>query len=670
MSKFVTFLGALLLAHSHNLVDFDRLCAEFPIDPLVTALRMLLQVYVPLAFLTMAVVRMSASQRQQDRQRAFTVLHEEILPQMVVHFRTLGSPEYSKVCLEYYTRLNYWKEHRPDLYAMFAENGARVLNEVSIELIHAWVACHFVMVQMAYSDYRQSAEAFCTRSPMMTLQRTFNHLACIEKKDYGTNSAYNQLAEDAAAVGKSLRKLLHHVRQTAPDRVIQETSSAHGLEQSLYDEFVGALTPCMFVPRHVDHIINEARDGIMRDLASPANAAMVNETLTSWKKLFYNEDATAWRMRPVTELTNYFEGKWLPTYIEGTTRKIIRLATAAQASEATAWEAPMQGQLISIESFADIKEIIEDWINALPQPTRAYRSRKEMQSPTPAPSTADETDTYSVSSDETRIDPEDLLVSNNSDREHGDLPPRYGRMPDITICTVTFRDERLLMRERPIKVTVGLDHYATARNIMNDMQADLQANFEDLPTKRSRGTPDEFNQGELPKTRPAAIDPATPVVVCVRCGDFSAHAEAGDPNPEQATTIALHRYIRDHVSVQYDSALDALAACDWPQAIYIANAVLRDCGHLDARGLNLDWTNRALTMGIVAIATVAQGVEILNSDSMDDPIVRSQAIELLCEAKDVVNECLEGSTVVERWISAGARDGAGVTMHKKLANRA
>jgi len=141
MSKFVTFLGALLLALSHNSADFDSLCADFPLDPFVIALRMLLRVYVPLAFLTMAVVRMSASPRQEDRQRAFTVLHEEILPQMVVHFRTLGSPEYSKVCLEYYTRLNYWKEHRPDLYAMFAENGARVLNEVHAHM-HACMRAH------------------------------------------------------------------------------------------------------------------------------------------------------------------------------------------------------------------------------------------------------------------------------------------------------------------------------------------------------------------------------------------------------------------------------------------------------------------------------------------------------------------------------------------------
>ena len=132
------------------------------------------------------------------------------------------------------------------------------------------------------------------------------------------------------------------------------------------------------------------------------------------------------------------------------------------------------------------------------------------------------------------------------------------------------------------------------------------------------------------------------------------------------TTIALHRYIRDHVSVQYDSALDALAGSDWSQAIYIANAVLRERGHADARDLNMDFTNRALTMGIVAIATAAQGVETFNSDSIDDPLSRTRAMELLCEASDVVNECLEGQDGVQRWISAVARDGAGITMRKNL----
>ena len=105
---------------------------------------------------------------------------------------------------------------------------------------------------------------------------------------------------------------------------------------------------------------------------------------------------------------------------------------------------------------------------------------------------------------------------------------------------------------------------------------------------------------------------------------------------------------------------------DWSQAIYIANAVLRERVYADARDLNMDFTNRALTMGIVAIATAAQGVETLNSDSIDDPLTRTRAMELLCEASDVVNECLEGQDGVQRWISAVARDGAGITMRKNL----
>ena len=61
-------------------------------------------------------------------------------------------------------------------------------------------------------------------------------------------------------------------------------------------------------------------------------------------------------------------------------------------------------------------------------------------------------------------------------------------------------------------------------------------------------------------------------------------------------------------------------------------------------------------MGIVAIATAAQGVETLNSDNIDDPLTRTRAMELLYEASDVVNECLEGRDGVDRWISADTRD--------------
>jgi hypothetical protein len=69
---------------------------------------------------------------------------------------------------------------------------------------------------------------------------------------------------------------------------------------------------------------------------------------------------------------------------------------------------------------------------------------------------------------------------------------------------------------------------------------------------------------------------------------------------------------------------------------------------------------------MVAFATAAQGVETLNSDSIDDPLTRTRSMELLCEASEVVNECLEGQDGVQRWISAVARDGAGITMRKNL----
>jgi len=159
MSKFVTFLGALQLALAHR-EEFDSLCLDFPRDPLVLALRMLLQVYVPLAFLTMATVRLSASPREADRKRAFEILHQQILPQMVVHFRQLGSPEYSKICLEYSTRLEYWREHRPDIYDMFVTNGARVMNEVLLVSVAPCSPCPCPAL------YVPTARVLVTRAPL------------------------------------------------------------------------------------------------------------------------------------------------------------------------------------------------------------------------------------------------------------------------------------------------------------------------------------------------------------------------------------------------------------------------------------------------------------------------------------------------------------------------
>lgn len=122
---------------SHPMPDED-FCKSFPGDPVVVALRMLIEVHLPLVFLTIATIRLLGSPVVEDRKRAMRILHDELMPQLSVNFKVLGSPEYSKITLEYYTHLTFFKQFRPDLYAAMEINGTRLIDEVNIELVHAF----------------------------------------------------------------------------------------------------------------------------------------------------------------------------------------------------------------------------------------------------------------------------------------------------------------------------------------------------------------------------------------------------------------------------------------------------------------------------------------------------------------------------------------------------
>jgi hypothetical protein len=138
MGKFITFLSALLCAAHENWEAYEDFCKSFPTDPVVVALRMLIEVHLPLVFLTIATIRLLGSPVVEDRKRAMRILHDELMPQLSVNFKVLGSPEYSKITLEYYTHLTFFKQFRPDLYAAMEINGTRLIDEVNIELVHAF----------------------------------------------------------------------------------------------------------------------------------------------------------------------------------------------------------------------------------------------------------------------------------------------------------------------------------------------------------------------------------------------------------------------------------------------------------------------------------------------------------------------------------------------------
>jgi hypothetical protein len=197
------------------------------------------------------------------------ILHDELMPQLSVNFKVLGSPEYSKITLEYYTHLTFFKQFRPDLYAAMEINGTRLIDEVNIELVHAFVATHFVMVQMAHSDYKQSVEAFTARGPMLVLQTALSELAALKSGDGSRNPAAKQLLEDTAAVGAQFKTMLRRFTEAALERGKNSETPAKFdgeivREQVLYCRWAGAISrsmlPCCDVDTALDDAANPTDD--------------------------------------------------------------------------------------------------------------------------------------------------------------------------------------------------------------------------------------------------------------------------------------------------------------------------------------------------------------------------------------------------------------------------
>ena len=106
------------------------------------------------------ITRLASSDDREERKRAFWLMHEHLLPQVMVAIRQLGSVEYGKLGVCFITQVQFWRLHRPDLIAAYELNGSRLMNEEAIEFVHAYVSRHFLNVQMARSDYLQTADVF------------------------------------------------------------------------------------------------------------------------------------------------------------------------------------------------------------------------------------------------------------------------------------------------------------------------------------------------------------------------------------------------------------------------------------------------------------------------------------------------------------------------------
>jgi hypothetical protein len=157
-----------------------------------------------------------------------------------------------------------------------------------------------------------------------------------------------------------------------------------------------------------------------------------------------------------------------------------------------------------------------------------------------------------------------------------------------------------------------------------------------------------------------------PKLIFIECGiDFHV-ATAEGTHPDYASREAVDVNVKEHMSAQFGTALDFFSKRRDAQAHNLAKlACLIERARLSgAADLNVDFTNTAMSLCIIAVARAAQGVELMNR-APDVSANRVRAHDFLRDALDDIDECLQDS----KWItSSSERSGPGITLRFNLTH--
>ena len=657
LSKQLYFLGSCLRAYANHggQQQLHNLLGLYPEDAALKSMLMLFEFYIPLAFLTFAVVRLSSSSASDDIRRALHVLLDELLPQLIVAFRQLGSHDYAKMTLLYLLMLEDWRQHRPDLWESFLSSGAKHVNEEPIELVHAFVALHFVSVQMARSDYAQSQFAFAARGPMIILQEMFRELCNAAPKDADkSDKASMDMDKDAYLVGIAMDALLCNLEAGCVARQAVALTQEAASRLSIWDPCVGCITPKMLKAPCIFTLIDQVAQGAVRDMRSDANGAEVTKTLSTYICEFYDPTSQRWKYQALSTLDTHFSGAWVTTR-SGATRKIERRATGAGV--ARRWAVRGHTPLIDIVSFMDMEDLISQLSSRVPQPAnlvrRKPRTPKEVRRSERREGLFDgywDGDLFVPPGREGRMggdeSTDDEPDSESDDEASNDC------MIEVTDARITYRD--MLGFEGPLQgvpVRIGIRPTETAAALLRAAKTSAL---------QSRSTPTESEQAVL-------------TVTGATCGmDFSCaltHEEQRHMAPELLVAERLHEYVTAKIAVQYEAAIGSLAdgGCDAARA----RAILaeRNRGHPHARDMHSAFTNSALTRIIVATATIMHGAKIANSEPVLTPEIAAVAKHHMQEADDLLSElCTSTDADGKPLVTATTGSDAGTAVRENIAS--
>jgi hypothetical protein len=206
-----------------------------------------------------------------------------------------------------------------------------------------------------------------------------------------------------------------------------------------------------------------------------------------------------------------------------------------------------------------------------------------------------------------------------------------------------------MQRDKQLTVNVGVDAVQTLANIEKRI---LDFLAQEMTGKRNL-------QGEQP------LSNVQPKLVSIECGiDFHVATAAG-PRPDYASreaVAALHVHVKEHMSAQFGTALDLLSKRRYAQAHNLACLIER-ARPSGAADLNVDFTNTAMSLCIIAVARAAQGVELMNR-APDVLANRERAHDFLRDALDDIDECLQDS----KFITSSSLRGPGITLRFNLTH--
>ena len=631
LSQRLVFYAPILVSmHEGGLAHLTAKLAENPENEALRALHLLLTQHLPLIFLHMAMVRLASSSDPADRKRAFDVIREQLLPEIILSMHALGSAEYTKLLLQYFSQLLWWEQHRPDIFDAFLRHPAAQTNEESIELVHAFIAIHNTIVRMAKADSDTTAQAFLDRGPLMMLKKVFDELAGLNSGGHTQGSADSQLREDVVYLRSALQQLIDRCAAAPGEECMND--KGHGVVWQ--HPVLGTITPEMTRLGEVGAVVEAARAGAAKDFGTDLHSEHVNSQIREWQAQWYDANEQRWRYRDASllQLDHHFDGTWLEGNPEGAVAPVRRRRDCTTGSSATQW-LPRQAAALTVNlpTLLDIRAWMEQMLALLPRRASFAATGRGITLGRSATDVAAEPDDYAQDRVDQGTASDDEL---DSDDEMGSIGAEDAVWEQVRDALVFYTreagapggSESLL---GPYKIKIASHADQTCEEILKAPPAD-SAMWARLAVC---GT--EARLEHLP------------------------HPDATADSCAMQLAKLVHVWVREQMSMRCDAAIQALEQGRHRSASEQARAAMAERGINGpaARDLQPSFSNTAWVLALEAMCSIQHTVLLINDGPLSDErraIVQARLADASSHIKDALDQDGEKQT---RISSSGARGG-------------